>query len=141
MQQPQHMQPLQQQQAGAAAAAAPPNYTALPPPSLNGGLYTGTPFTSGAPWGNVPVTPDAGWYNFVNLPNRSGDSPAPLMAAMYQVPGGGLRPGNNTPMRPSASVASRIPALHALCVPDAAYTATAAPTKNEVGGFREFAYL
>lgn len=31
-----------------------------PPPRLpNGGLYTGEPFAPGAPWGNVPIVPDA----------------------------------------------------------------------------------
>ena len=34
---------------------------ALPPPQLNGGLYTGEPFAQGAPWGNTPVKPDTMW--------------------------------------------------------------------------------
>ncbi len=34
----------------------------VPPPSLNGGLYTGSPFESGAPWGNVAIVPEADTY-------------------------------------------------------------------------------
>ena len=34
---------------------------ALPPPQLNGGLYTGAPFLAGAPWANVPMKPDTVW--------------------------------------------------------------------------------
>jgi hypothetical protein len=60
-----------------------------PPPSLNGGLYTGEPFRKGAPYANIPVTPDADFLIHHNL--RSADPPGP---ALTQYPGG-LRPGNN----------------------------------------------
>ncbi len=65
----------------------------LPPPSLNGGLYTGRPFAADAPHRNFPVAPDAGYMTFHNL---RGAAPPP--DAICQPPaGGGLRPGNNTP--------------------------------------------
>lgn len=67
------------------AAAVPP-----PPPTLNGGLYTGEPFAKGAPWGNVPVVPDAGYLIHHNL--RSANPPP---GALYQYPGS-IRPGNSS---------------------------------------------
>jgi len=88
--------------------------TPPPPPSLNGGLYTGEPFAKGAPWGNVPVTPDAGVYNFTNLP------PSAPKLAKFMVPGGGFRPGNSAPMLPSDFVASRPGGLNMICIPNAA---------------------
>lgn len=60
-----------------------------PEPSLNGGLYTGTSFTPGAPWGNLPVTPDAGYMTHYNL--RTANPPP---GAIYQYPGSN-RPGNS----------------------------------------------
>lgn len=71
--------------------------TSVPPPqpSINGGLYTGEPFLPGAPWGNVPVTPDSGFMIHYNL--RSANPPP---GAIYQYPGGSFRPGNNTPVMP-----------------------------------------
>lgn len=61
----------------------------IPPPKLNGGLYSGEPFAKGAPWGNVPVVPDAGYMIHYNL--RSANPPT---EALYQYPGYD-RPGNN----------------------------------------------
>lgn len=60
-----------------------------PPPVLNGGLYTGEPFLEGAPWANIPVTPDVDYMTNVNL--RSAEPP---VQALYQYPGN-TRPGNN----------------------------------------------
>lgn len=60
-----------------------------PKPSLNGGLYTGVPFAPGAPWGNVQVTPDAGYMTHYNL--RTANPPP---GAIYQYPGAN-RPGNS----------------------------------------------
>jgi len=60
-----------------------------PKPSLNGGLYGGAPFTPGAPWANVPVTPDVDVYIHQNL--RSANPPP---GATTQYPGN-IRPGNN----------------------------------------------
>lgn len=108
MNQPQQQQPQQQQQ------QRNPTFTPPPPASLNGGLYTGEPFRQGAPWANVPITPDAGVYNFTNLPAN-----APKLAK-YMVPSGGLRPGNNTPMLPAEFTRSRPNGLNSICIPNAA---------------------
>ena len=85
-----------------------------PPPTLNGGLYTGAPFAPDAPWRNFPVIPDAGFYNYTNLATVS--SALPLAQSM--VPGGSLRPGNNTPLMPSDISKSRLSSLNAICMPD-----------------------
>lgn len=66
------------------------NSSGIPPPALNGGLYTGEPFKKGAPWANVPVVPDASYMIHYNL--RSANPPP---GAIYQYPGYN-RPGNNT---------------------------------------------
>lgn len=59
-----------------------------PEPSLNGGLFTGAPFKPGAPWGNIPVKPDA-----VSLSqNLKTANPPPR--AMEMLPSY-TRPGNN----------------------------------------------
>lgn len=42
-------------------------YTPVPPPSLNGGLYSGEPFQKGAPWANVRATPDSTYLINQNL--------------------------------------------------------------------------
>lgn len=105
----------------------------IPGPALNGGLYTGTPFTRDAPWRNFPVEPEAGVYAFDNLRTIA---PA---AALYMLPGGGLRPGNNTPMMPSEFATNRIPQLNAICVPSEAFASTESDNGNL--GFRQYAYL
>jgi hypothetical protein len=69
-------------------------YMPAPPPSLNGGLYTGKPFDSDSPWRNFPVTPDAAVYTHINL-----RSAGPNPEAHYQYPGF-TRPGNNLLMAP-----------------------------------------
>lgn len=61
-----------------------------PPPTHNGGWFTGEAFAKNAPYATVPVIPDAGYLTHFNL--RSAQPP-PL--APYQYPGGGMRPGNN----------------------------------------------
>ena len=61
----------------------------IPPPKLNGGLYTGEPFEENAPWANVPVIPDVDYMTFVNL--RSANPPP---GAILQYPGY-ERKGNN----------------------------------------------
>lgn len=68
-----------------------------PEPSLNGGLYTGEPFKPNAPWGNVPVVPDAAYMTHINL--RSANPP---VDAIYQYPGN-VRPGNNFQEMPGVS--------------------------------------
>lgn len=129
MQEQQQMQQQMQQQQL--------SYVPPPPPTLNGGLYTGTPFQAGAPWANVPVAPDAGFYNFGNL---RGVESAPV-AARYMVPGGGLRPGNNTPLLPPEFANSRIANLNAVCVPSAAFAAPTTGAAANQAEFRQFAYL
>lgn len=106
-----------------------------PPPSLNGGLYTGTPFDPNGGWRNYPVPPDAGNYQFGSL---TGVSSAPV-AARYMMPGGGLRPGNNTPLVPQDYAGSRIDDLNAICVPQNAYAPRPDPDANH--GFRGYSYL
>jgi hypothetical protein len=69
----------------------------IPKPKVNGGLYTGTPFQKGAPWGNVPVVPDVAYMTNVNL--RSADPPP---GALFQYPGS-TRPGNNEQNMPGIS--------------------------------------
>lgn len=44
-------------------------YMEAPPPSLNGGLYTGEPFYQDAPYRNFPVSPDTNTYIEKNLKN------------------------------------------------------------------------
>lgn len=39
-----------------------PGPTRPPSRALNGGLYTGAPFSTGAPWANVPLEPDSNVY-------------------------------------------------------------------------------
>jgi hypothetical protein len=86
----------------------------MPPPSLNGGLYTGQPFAEGAPWRNFPALPDSGF-----LLNTALQSAHPPPGAQYHVPGGGLRPGNNTPVLPRQMLASgRVQDLNLYCAPD-----------------------
>ena len=62
----------------------------IPPRALNGGLYTGEPFAMGAPWGNVPITPEANV-----LVGAALHSANPPPRAMAHVPGN-TRIGNNT---------------------------------------------
>lgn len=76
----------------------PQESVSVPEPKLNGGLFTGKPFTKGAPWANIPVTPDAGYMTNINL--RSANPPA---AALTQYPGNN-RPGNNMQTMPGIQV-------------------------------------
>lgn len=105
------------------------HYTPPPPPSLNGGLYTGEPFWPGAPWRNFPATPDSSYLVHVNL--RSANPPT---QALYQYPAAGQRPGNNySPMpgiRPLGDQFSDI-----LCAPDVEDTTSKDPR------FRKYAYI
>ena len=65
------------------------SYQQPPPPSLNGGWYTGAPFVEGAPWRNVPVMPDVSYMIHTNLLSAN-----PPPGATQQYPGS-FRPGNN----------------------------------------------
>ena len=65
----------------------------IPPPKPNGGLYTGEPFRAGAPWANVPVTPDSLTLQRETL--RSADPPPPAEVTERQY-AYDLRPGNNS---------------------------------------------
>ena len=134
MQQQQHYNQPQQQG---------PSFERPPGPVLNGGLYTGAPFAPGAAWANVPVTPDAGFYNFANLATL----PSALPLAQAHVPGGGLRPGNNTPLLPPDIAAARVGPLNSICIPDARLELRAgdpqlAPDPDAARGYAGgFAYL
>ena len=110
--------------------------TNIPPAVLNGGLYTGEPFLQGAPWRNFPAIPDSGYM--MSVPLMSANPPA---QAVYHVPGGGLRPGNYTPVLPVDFVGGRrIPGLNTVCVPDAA--AVRGPDVMHANhGFSGFRYL
>lgn len=59
----------------------------IPHPKLNGGLFTGTPFTENAPWGNIYVRPTELDFNY-NL-----KSTTPGVEFQMQ---NGFRPGNNS---------------------------------------------
>lgn len=83
-----------------------------PAPVLNGGLYSGRPFSAGSPWGNVPVTPDAGYMTSVNL--LSADPPP---GATTQFASTSFRPGNNTPVTIPDGVLSTVDHMcDTLCV-------------------------
>ena len=73
------------------------NYQQPPPPSVNGGWYTGTPFSECAPWRNFSVTPDVSFMIHQNL--RSADPPP---GAINQYPSS-YRPGNNAPCMPGVT--------------------------------------
>jgi len=68
----------------------------IPPPSLNGGLYTGEPFKENAPHANIPIIPDSGYITHYALRYAH---PQPPIEALYQYPEN-HRPGNNTPIMP-----------------------------------------
>lgn len=68
----------------------------VPPPKLNGGLYTGEPFKG--PWGNVHVTPDVDYMTHVNLKTAN-----PPIEALMHYPGG-PRPGNNSQKMPGVAL-------------------------------------
>lgn len=69
-------------------------YAKVPPPSLNGGLYTGEPFAKDAPYGNFPVTPTTDV--FINHGIRSANPPP---GATTQYPHQ-VRLGNNPQTMP-----------------------------------------
>ncbi len=89
-----------------------PSHVPPPPPQAQGGLYAGAPFEAGAPWATVPVTPDAGAMNLTHLATA-----APPAMGAYHLPGGGLRPGNNTPLLPRAWTDGRVDDLGVVCIP------------------------
>lgn len=64
-------------------------YQPVPPPSLNGGLYTGEPFYKDAPYANIHIDPDVTVYMHDNL-LRGNNPPA---GARYQYPS--TRRGNS----------------------------------------------
>lgn len=107
----------------------------LPPPSLNGGRYTGEAFHKDAPWRNFPALPDAGYLNMIAL--RSANPPP---GAQYQFPGGGLRPGNNTPVLPieMTDASNRVRGLNLVCVPSAPVGLNDCDTNKQ---FRGYEYL
>lgn len=108
-----------------------------PSPTPNGGLYTGQPFEAGAPWRNFPATPDSGYLMHVSL-----RSARPPPGARFHLPGGGLRPGNNTPVLPVELLESthKLTEINTMCVPDVDVSSPI-DTAAEAAGFRTFTYL
>jgi hypothetical protein len=110
------------------------HYTPPPPPSHNGGLYTGEPFLPGAPWKNYPATPDTSHLIHVNL--RSAHPP---LEALYTYPAGGHRPGNNySPMPGIRAMGGAYPDI--LCGPDIP-PAAATKQNQRAQRFSKYAYL
>jgi hypothetical protein len=66
-------------------------WSPIPEPKINGGLYTGEPFMKGAPWGNVQVRPT--WAYMTNQNLRS-SSIVPV-SGLFQMPVN-FRPGNSS---------------------------------------------
>lgn len=110
----------------------PKSYVPPPPPSLNGGLYTGEPFKKGAPYANIPVTPDAGYMIHYNL--RSANPP---LDALFQYPGN-IRPGNNFQTMPGIKYASE--KYNLLCTANACGNKTPSCPCNKCKLFK-YAYL
>jgi len=105
-----------------------------PQPSLNGGLYTGQSFAPGAPWGVVPVVPDAGHMIHYNL--RSADPPP---GAIYQYPGS-IRPGNNfTPMYGIVKLPDK--PFDMYCINEKEADILPVPGKNNNNRFVKYSYL
>lgn len=105
-----------------------------PQPSLNGGLFTGEPFAPGAPWGTVPVVPDAGYMIHYNL--RSANPPP---GAIYQYPGS-HRPGNNyTPMYGVAKLPNK--PFDVYCISDNELDVLPVQQKQNNGRFVKYHYL
>ena len=103
----------------------------IPPPSLNGGLYTGEPFLANAPWRNFPARPDT--VNLITV-NLSSANPPPGVTTQF--PGGHTRPGNHTLNIPRATYFSPEHAM--VCTP----CAEPAPQQTSGGSrFARFAYL
>lgn len=83
----------------------------IPPRKVNGGLYTGTPALPNAPWGNIPVVPEAHIYITENLKSAN-----PPPRAMDTIPGGGTRMGNSLQTFPNHTLHSN--RHHLQYVPD-----------------------
>jgi hypothetical protein len=102
-------------------------YSKLPTsPALNGGLYTGAPFLDGAPWRNYPARPETGNMIYNNLRKMN----VPPDQALYHFPGGGIRPGNNTPELPPEYISSlgQNIGLNRMCVPKDVQSRARKPT-------------
>lgn len=85
----------------------------VPPPraQLNGGWYTGQPFTPGAPWGTVPVIPDTSLmiHNTLKLADVP---PPPQVFTQYPACN---RPGNSYCPMPQVKVYQDAQTMHAVC--------------------------
>lgn len=66
-----------------------PSPVPVPPRQVNGGLYTGAPFAPNAPWGNVPIEPEA--HKMAQAAIALGGAQPRTAAMMPTAP----RPGNN----------------------------------------------
>lgn len=78
----------------------PKDPVSVPPPKINGGLYTGESFKEGAPWRNFPVTPEAHLYT----QNLASANPPP--GGIAHIPGY-TRPGNNEQTFPGHEVTQK----------------------------------
>jgi len=67
----------------------------IPERKVNGGLYTGQAAAPNAPWGHIPVIPEAHIYVAENLKSAN-----PPPTALHHIPGY-TRPGNNTQVFPN----------------------------------------
>ena len=110
-------------------------YSKLPDrPAHNGGLYTGEPFMKDAPWRNFPTRPETGNMIFNNLRRMNN----PPREALYHFPGGGIRPGNNTPELPVEYMDTvRSSHINHMCIPDTVAYVSPEKTPN----FRGHTYL
>lgn len=84
----------------------------IPPRRVNGGLYTGQPALLNAPWGNIPIIPEAHIY----VEQLKHADPTPPPRATDTIPGGGTRIGNSVQTFPNHTPHSSM--HHLQYVPD-----------------------
>lgn len=107
----------------------------LPPPRVNGGLYTGKPFSDDAPWRNFPSTPDTSFMTQVQL--RSAQPPPG--ATLQPPPGSGVRPGNNTVDTPMPHFTQYGPGYNVFCIRENhANPAPPPPEPCDIDGLRRY---
>lgn len=106
-------------------------YVQPPPPTLNGGWFTGEPYAPDAPWRTINVTPDVAFLVHRNL--RSADPPP---GAVFHYPGS-FRPGNNAQSMPGVAPLGR--GLDVMCVQQRA--PDGGLLQKPAGRFFKYAYL
>jgi hypothetical protein len=105
-------------------------YQGIPPRSLNGGLYTGTPFNADALWGNVPVIPDT--YYMIHHQLKT-CNPPPGATSHYPHT---ARPGNNPLTMPDKQTLPMYNIVCTSCKKDYPM-----PCKCKKCSFSKYAYL